>query len=263
MHAVKFYEKGDAPLEIVTTRQWYIRNGGRDPGLRAALLARGRELDWHPPHMRARYEDWVHGLAGDWLISRQRYFGVPIPVWYPLDADGAVRYDAPILPDRRHAAGRPGGRRAARVRAGPARPARRVRRGSRRDGHLGHLVAHPADRGRPGRRRPGPVGPGVPDGPAAAGARDHQDLAVLHGAALARRAGRAAVAARGDLGLDPRPGPEEDVQVQGQRDHARRPAARLRLGRGPVLGGQRPPRRGHGLRPGPAQDRPAARGQDP
>jgi valyl-tRNA synthetase len=98
VHPVKFYERGEAPLEIITTRQWYIKNGSRDPGLRAALLARGRELDWHPPHMRARYEDWVHGLAGDWLISRQRYFGVPIPVWYPLDADGAVRHDAPIVP---------------------------------------------------------------------------------------------------------------------------------------------------------------------
>jgi valyl-tRNA synthetase len=99
VHAVKFYEYGEAPLEIVATRQWYIRNGGRDPGLREALLARGRELDWHPPHMRARYEDWVHGLAGDWLISRQRYFGVPIPVWYPLGEDGAPLYGAPIVPE--------------------------------------------------------------------------------------------------------------------------------------------------------------------
>jgi valyl-tRNA synthetase len=98
VHAVKFYEYGEAPLEIVATRQWYIRNGGRDAGLRDALLARGRELDWHPPHMRARYEDWVAGLAGDWLVSRQRYFGVPLPVWYPLDETGAPRYDAPIVP---------------------------------------------------------------------------------------------------------------------------------------------------------------------
>ena len=98
-HPVKFYERGDRPLEIVSSRQWYIRNGGRDPELRAAFLARGRELAWHPAHMRSRYESWVEGLNSDWLISRQRYFGVPIPLWYPLDVSGEVDYDHPIVPD--------------------------------------------------------------------------------------------------------------------------------------------------------------------
>ncbi|MEV0620666.1 valine--tRNA ligase [Nonomuraea sp. NPDC050404] len=95
---VKFYEKGDKPLEIVTTRQWYIRNGGRDEELRRRLLERGRELAWHPPHMRVRYDNWVEGLTSDWLISRQRFFGVPFPVWYPIDESGQPVHDAPILP---------------------------------------------------------------------------------------------------------------------------------------------------------------------
>ncbi len=98
-HPVKFYERGERPLEIVTSRQWYIRNGGRDTDLRNALVARGHELTWHPTHMRHRYENWVEGLNGDWLVSRQRFFGVPFPVWYPLDSDGEPDHDHPILPD--------------------------------------------------------------------------------------------------------------------------------------------------------------------
>jgi valyl-tRNA synthetase len=97
-HPVKFYEKGDRPLEIVTSRQWYIRNGGRDPELRQALIERGREIAWHPPYMRARYENWVEGLNGDWLISRQRFFGVPFPLWYHVGDDGSVDWDRPIVP---------------------------------------------------------------------------------------------------------------------------------------------------------------------
>ena len=100
-HAVKFFEKGDKPLEIVTTRQWYIRNGGRDQELRTKLLKRGSELNWHPEYMKVRYENWVEGLNGDWLISRQRFFGVPLPLWYKLDADGNPDYDQIIVPDEK------------------------------------------------------------------------------------------------------------------------------------------------------------------
>ncbi|MGI8947610.1 MAG: valine--tRNA ligase [Ornithinimicrobium sp.] len=93
-----FFEKGDKPLEIVSTRQWYIRNGGKDTELRAALLERGTELDFHPSFMRTRYENWLGGLNGDCLISRQRFFGVPIPVWYALDDAGEPDLDMPLVP---------------------------------------------------------------------------------------------------------------------------------------------------------------------
>jgi valyl-tRNA synthetase len=93
-HAVKFYEKGDRPLEIVTSRQWFIRT----VDFREPLLARGRELQWHPPYMQTRFENWTNGLNGDWCVSRQRFFGVPFPVWYPIAPDGRVEYDRPITP---------------------------------------------------------------------------------------------------------------------------------------------------------------------
>ncbi len=93
-----FYEKGDKPLEIVATRQWYIRNGGRDTSLRDEMVSRGTEITWVPSYMAHRYENWVGGLNGDWLVSRQRFFGIPFPAWYPLDADGEPDYDHPYMP---------------------------------------------------------------------------------------------------------------------------------------------------------------------
>jgi valyl-tRNA synthetase len=92
-HPVKFYEKGERPLEIVTSRQWFVQTLAR----REQLLARGRELHWHPDFMKHRYQSWVEGLNVDWNISRQRFFGVPFPVWYPTNDQNEVDYDAPIL----------------------------------------------------------------------------------------------------------------------------------------------------------------------
>jgi valyl-tRNA synthetase len=91
-HPVKFWENGTRPLEIVTSHQWLIRYPDKE-----SLLARGREMSWWPDFMRVRYEDWVNGLQGDWNITRQRFFGVPFPAWYPVDADGDVDYLSPIL----------------------------------------------------------------------------------------------------------------------------------------------------------------------
>ena len=92
-HAVKFYERGERPLEIISSRQWFVKT----LEFREDLVKRGRELHWHPEHMRARYESWVEGLNTDWCVSRQRFFGVPFPVWYALDDHGAPDHEHPLL----------------------------------------------------------------------------------------------------------------------------------------------------------------------
>ncbi len=94
-HAVKYYEKGDEPLEFLTSRQWFVRLLDRVP----QLLDAGARVGWHPPFAGARYRDWTEHLQFDWCVSRQRWFGVPIPLWYPLGEDGRPDRARPILPD--------------------------------------------------------------------------------------------------------------------------------------------------------------------
>jgi valyl-tRNA synthetase len=94
-HPVKFFEKGDRPLEFITTRQWFVKILEH----KQALVDAGERVAWHPDFMRLRLRNWTENLNLDWCISRQRYFGVPFPVWYPVKADGATDFSAPIVAD--------------------------------------------------------------------------------------------------------------------------------------------------------------------
>ena len=96
-HAVKFYEKGDRPVEILTTRQWFVRLTDK----KDELIAYGKKIKWHPEFMEARFRNWTENLSIDWCVSRQRFFGVSIPVWYPLNQNGVIEFEKPILPTRK------------------------------------------------------------------------------------------------------------------------------------------------------------------
>ena len=92
---MKFYERGERPLEVVSSRQWFVKT----LEFREELLERGRQLRWHPAYMGARYASWVEGLNGDWSLSRQRFFGVPFPVWYRLDEEGNPDHEHLLVAD--------------------------------------------------------------------------------------------------------------------------------------------------------------------
>jgi len=170
-HPVKFFEKGDRPLEIVSSRQWYIRNGGRDPDLRQALAQRGKELQWHP--------SWMLGRGPQRRLAHlpPALLRCAVPAVVPGGRRRRRRLRPPSDPGRGGAAGRPDVRCSDRVHRGAAGAGGWVRRRPRHHGHLGHVVAQPPDRLRMG-RRPRPLRPHLPDGPASAGSGDHPDLAV-------------------------------------------------------------------------------------
>lgn len=77
-HMVKCGERSSAPLEILVTSQWFIRL----LDIKAELLAQSAKCNWHPSYMKVRLDHWIEGLKWDWCISRQRFFGVPFPIWY-------------------------------------------------------------------------------------------------------------------------------------------------------------------------------------
>ncbi len=197
-HPVKFYEKGDRPLEIVSTRQWYIVNGARDEALKSGLLARGR-ADRLAPRLHART---VREL-GQRPVGRLAHLAPAVLRGAHPRVVSARRRRQPALrrAHRRHARaapGRPVVGAGAGLRRVPARRARRLHRRARHHGHLGHLVADAAAGGRLG-ARPRAVRPRLPVLAASAGPGHHPHVAVLHRAARGARARRRPVGERRDL----------------------------------------------------------------
>jgi valyl-tRNA synthetase len=243
-HAVKFYEKGDRPLEIITSRQWFIKT----IAYRDDFIRRGREIRWHPEYMRIRFENWVEGLNGDWCISRQRFFGVPFPVWYRINSDGTTDYAHPLLADESRL---------------PIDPSTDVPDGYTSDqrGKPGGFVGDPDIMDTWATSSVTPAD--IPDGLAPASTRHHPHVAVLVSGARAFRGQHHPLDQRGDLRLCRRSRPQEDVEVEGQRRDAAGAAEGIRFRRRPLLGRARGPRRGHRLRRRPDEDRSQAGDEDP
>lgn len=96
-HEVNVHERCGTPIEILPTNQWFFKY----LDLKKDFIVNGRKVNWIPDFMRHRYENWINGLKWDWSVSRQRYFGIPIPAWY-CKACGKVKIadikDLPVDP---------------------------------------------------------------------------------------------------------------------------------------------------------------------
>jgi valyl-tRNA synthetase len=92
--SVRVHERCDTPVEYIITRQWFIGV----LNLKDDLLKAGDKIQWHPKHMKSRYRAWIENLNWDWCISRQRYFGVPFPIWYCQACDEVILADNGQLP---------------------------------------------------------------------------------------------------------------------------------------------------------------------
>jgi valyl-tRNA synthetase len=94
LQSIRVHERCDTPVEYIVTKQWFIRVLNE----RQKFLELGEQIAWHPAHMQARYRAWVENLNWDWCISRQRYFGVPFPLWYCRDCGEVILADEGQLP---------------------------------------------------------------------------------------------------------------------------------------------------------------------
>jgi len=93
-HIIPIHERCDTPIEILKTKQWFIKILDK----KNQLLAQAEKMNWHPQEMKRKYIDWVNSLKWDWCISRQRYYGVPFPIWYCSSCKEIIFPDDKDLP---------------------------------------------------------------------------------------------------------------------------------------------------------------------